>query len=193
MSTATICEPRINHELSVVDLLDAISEGDSSAWEELVYRYGGLVTAAVRSFRLPHADALDAVQSTWMHLVENHRRVRHPEHLGGWLVTTARRECLRILRHTKRTVNAGVAINESPDHSVDPEHQVVSAVTAETLRKLVAELTPRQQRVLCALFVDEHPYAAISRVTGIPQGSIGPTRIRALTVLRQRLCDHGLA
>ncbi|MGB6162447.1 MAG: sigma-70 family RNA polymerase sigma factor, partial [Pseudonocardiaceae bacterium] len=79
---------------SVADLLLGISDRDPAAWEEIVRRYGKFVSVTVRSFRLQDADALDAVQMTWLRLAENAHRVQLPERLGGWLATTARRECL---------------------------------------------------------------------------------------------------
>jgi RNA polymerase sigma factor (sigma-70 family) len=192
MSNATLAHSRSCSEQSVADLLLGISEGDMSAWEEIVGRYGRIVTAAIRAFRLSESDALDAVQTTWMRLAENHHRIRSPQYLGGWLATTARRECLRILRHAKRTTNISTTMIDPVEPSAGPEQQTVNALTAETLRDLVAELTPRQQTLIQALFVDEHPYTEISRITGIPAGSIGPTRIRALSLLRRRLHESGL-
>src|SRR5262249_32981455 len=43
----------------VAALLRAAVNGDSSAWTEIVLRYGRLVTMTVHSFRLQDADALD--------------------------------------------------------------------------------------------------------------------------------------
>jgi DNA-directed RNA polymerase specialized sigma24 family protein len=83
---------------NIADLLPRVAAGDSAAWEEILRRYGALVSATVRAFRLQDADTLDAVQTTWLRLAENAHQVRHPARLGGWLATTARRECLRILR-----------------------------------------------------------------------------------------------
>jgi DNA-directed RNA polymerase specialized sigma24 family protein len=61
-----------------------------------VCRYGKLVSTTVRSFRLQEADTLDAVQTTWLRLAENAHQMQFPEKLGGWLATTARRECLHM-------------------------------------------------------------------------------------------------
>ncbi|MDQ4020382.1 MAG: hypothetical protein M3257_01845 [Actinomycetota bacterium] len=68
----------------------------------------------MRSFRLQEADALDAVQMTWLRLAENAHRVQFPEKLGGWLATTARRECLRIQRQAK---SASDLTNMTPELS----------------------------------------------------------------------------
>jgi RNA polymerase sigma factor (sigma-70 family) len=157
-------------------------------------RYSGLVAAKVRSFRLQDADALDAIQTTWLRLAEHIHRLEYPERLGGWLATTAARECLRILRHTQRTLTmADDMIDARIEPSASPEHHVINAHTAQTLRALIAQLPPRRRRLLRALFSD-HPssYAELSRTADIPPGSIGPTRHRALRQLRQLLHDHDL-
>lgn len=106
---------------SAADLLLRIRDGDPTAWTEVLRRYGKLVSTTVRWFRLQDADALDAVQMTWLRLVENAHRVQFPERLGGWLVTTARRECLHILRQSEPTRDLiGVASETVVDPSGGP-------------------------------------------------------------------------
>jgi RNA polymerase sigma factor (sigma-70 family) len=176
---------------SVADLLPRASDGDPVAWDEVLRRYGTLVSATVRSFQMQDADTLDAVQMTWLRLAENAHRVQFPERLGGWLATTARRECLRILH------DANPASNLRPDVVADrsrgPEQHAIDADTTRTLWKIVAELPPRRRTLLQALFTDHpRPYGEVARTAGIPQGAIGPTRARALRQLRVRLNDRGL-
>ena len=180
---------------SVADLLLRIGEGqDPTAWEEIVRRYGKLVSATVRSFRLQETDALDAVQMTWLRLAENAHRVQLPERLGGWLSTTARRECLNILRRAKPAPDPiDVGPETVADPSVGPEQFVIGADTARTLWKLVGELPTRRRTLLRALFAENPPpYAEVARIAGIPIGAIGPTRARALRQLRGTLEQHGL-
>ncbi len=179
---------------SVTPLLLRVRDGDPAAWDEILRRYGKLVSATVRSFRLQDADAFDAVQMTWLRLAENAHRVQFPERLGGWLATTARRECLHILRQTKPARDLiGVVPETVADPSVGPEQRVVDADIARTLRMLVDELSPRQRIVLRALFTDNpRTYAEVARAAGIKPGSIGPTRGRALQQLRDKLNEHEL-
>jgi RNA polymerase sigma factor (sigma-70 family) len=175
------------------ELLPRASGGDLEAWEEIVCRYGGLVAATVRSCRLQNNDALDAVQMTWLRLTENAHRVQFPERLGTWLATTARRECLRILRDRGKLASAPLDINTVADSSVGPEQHVIDMDTTQMLRDLVAELTPRKRNLLQALYTDNpRPYAEIARAIGIPVGSIGPTRARALRQLRRLGNEYGL-
>jgi RNA polymerase sigma factor (sigma-70 family) len=194
MTTAARNRTPVGTTGHIGDLLQRMRDGDSAAWEEIVRRYGKLVSATVRSFRLQDADALDAVQMTWLRLAENSHRVLWSERLGGWLATTARHECQRILRRAKSapdpldTVAATVAYP-----AAGPEQRAIEADTARTLWNLVEELSPRQRTLLRALFTDDPPpYAEIARTAGIPPGAIGPTRERALQQLRGRLDEHGM-
>ncbi|MGH3875080.1 MAG: RNA polymerase sigma factor [Pseudonocardiaceae bacterium] len=175
-------------------LLLAAAQGDQSAWREIVLRYGGLVSATVRSFQLQDADAFDAIQMTWLRLMKNLHRMQDPDRLSGWLATTARRECLSVIRQSKRTAYRGEAMFDTvADGSVGPEQRVLAAETALELRSLVAQLPLRGRTLLRELFRDSgRPYTEIARDTGIPVGSIGPTRARALQQLRRMLDERGL-
>ncbi len=192
MTTATINHIPADVTDSVADLLPGISDGDPAAWNEILRRYGRLVSATVRSFRLQEADVLDAVQMTWLRLTENAHRVQFPERLGGWLATTARRECLHILRQVKAAPDLmDMEAGTVADPSVGPEQRVTDSDTTRILWKLVDELSSRQRTVLRTLFTDSpRPYAEAADVTGIPPGGIGPTRARALRQLRDKLDEH---
>jgi RNA polymerase sigma factor (sigma-70 family) len=182
-------------QVSVGDLLMRARGGNSAAWEEIVRRYSSVVFATVRSFRLQDADVFDAVQMTWLRLAENSHRIQFPERLAGWLATTARRECLHILRQqAKHTPTSADTVAENiVDPSVGPEQRVIDRDTAQTLWQLVGELSPLRRTLLRALFTDNpRPYTEVARSAGIPPGGIGPTRARALQQLRSRLDEYGL-
>lgn len=165
------------------ELLRTAALGDERAWQEIVERYRGLVGAVVRSFRLQEADSRDAEQRTWLRLVENRGGVRDPERLGGWLSTTAARECLRILRETRRVVPFEIDVLPDPSRAI--EDRVVDADTVARIHGIVAALPPRGRTVMRELFCDEpRPYADVARTTGIPVGSLGPTRQRLLRRVR---------
>jgi RNA polymerase sigma factor (sigma-70 family) len=129
---------------------------------------------------------------TWLRLAENAHQVQHPERLGGWLATTARRECLYILRQAKRRSHlTDVALETVSDPSTGPEQHAIDAHTTQTLRKLIDELSPRRRALIRMLFTDNScSYAEVARITEIPLGGIGPTRARALRQLRNKLDEH---
>jgi RNA polymerase sigma factor (sigma-70 family) len=171
-------------------LLQSAGGGDERAWTEIVQRYRGLVSAVVRSYRLQDADGHDAEQRTWLRLVEHRDAVRDPERLGGWLATTASRECLRILRESRAVVTDELDTVPDPDRTV--EDQVVDADTVTRLWTIVSALPPRGRTIMMELFAeDPRPYADVARATGIPIGSLGPSRARLIDRVRRSL-DSGL-
>src|SRR5882762_10375297 len=97
--------PNLDHRhVAVGDLVRAAGAGDFDAWNELVNRFAGMVWTVARRHRLNASDAADVSQTTWLHLVEQLNRIEHPERVGGWLATTARRESLRVLRLADRQI-----------------------------------------------------------------------------------------
>jgi RNA polymerase sigma factor (sigma-70 family) len=178
---------------SIGELLTRAAQQDPLAWAEIIRRYNGMVCARVRSFRLQDADAGDAVQMTWLRLAANCGRIQHPDRLAGWLATTATRECLQILRHTKQTATIDYLADTLTDPADGPERTALDAETAQEVRALVAQLPPRRRALIHAMFnQDTRRYTEISRDTGIPIGSLGPTRARALRQLRRMLDQRGL-
>jgi RNA polymerase sigma factor (sigma-70 family) len=184
-------------ESAAASLVLAAAAGDQRAWDELVDRFSGLVWAIARAHRLGPADAADVSQTTWLRLVEHLHRLRDPEHVGGWLATTARHECLRVIRKANR---------ELPDDMLDteldpggepvpsPEAVVLSNERNHLLWQALNRLSQRCQLLLRALAVSpESSYADVSEALSIPVGSIGPTRARCLEHLRRELrAQHSL-
>ncbi|PZF80014.1 sigma-70 family RNA polymerase sigma factor [Jiangella anatolica] len=179
--------------MSVSELVRAASRGDQLAWDRLVDAHASLVWAVVRSHRLHGGDAEDAFQSTWLRLVENLERLVQPDRLAAWLVTTARRECLRLLRR----VGAELPVLDMDDHAQDaaaPDPGPVEALLAReeqvTLLRAFQRLRPRCQDLLRLTVAAADPrYTDVAAELDMPVGSVGPTRQRCLEHLRRILHD----
>jgi RNA polymerase sigma factor (sigma-70 family) len=171
---------------SVTDLVTRARTGDKQAWDALVERYAPLVWSICRRYRLDAADAQDAGQSVWLRLVERLDNLRDPAALPGWLATTTRHECARLLRAAHRPPGAVLDADDIPDEqAVIAEQELLLAERHAALREAVSHLPSRDQQLLTLLIHDPPvPYAQISATLGIPVGSIGPTRNRCLRQLR---------
>lgn len=168
-------------------LVGRVREGDSEAWNALVDGYAGLVWGIARNHRLSHGDAADVSQTTWLRLVENVERIEDPRRVGAWLATTARRECLRLLRLSGRTVlvNDERELDRRDPHEVPVDALMLQAEEAATVQAAFVQLPERCQQLLRLLMVDEAPsYDEVSAALDMPIGSIGPTRGRCLEKLR---------
>jgi RNA polymerase sigma factor (sigma-70 family) len=186
-----IDEELTDHDITrtgLAELVEAARQRDPRAWDELVRRYGSLVKAVVRRYRLQDADAADAVQSTWCKAVEQLDALREPERLGAWLSTTAGRECLALIRRARRERPDDETVDARVAPSGGPEPAVLAAEWAAAVNSAVQQLVPRRRQLVNELFyLPDRDYAMISRSTGMPVGSIGPTRARILTGLRASL------
>jgi RNA polymerase sigma factor (sigma-70 family) len=178
--------------LSNAELLRAARAGRNAAWAELISRYDGAVRGATAAFRLQDADADDVAQNTWLRLMERGHTIRDPQRLGGWLITTAGRECLALLRNRRRELVVDVSATELLSHLPGPEALVVAEDLRQEVAAVVAALTGRRRQLVDALFYRPDPSYAQLRDCGIPQGSIGPTRGRALRELREGLERRGI-
>ena len=75
----------------------------------MVERFAPLIWSIGRRYQLGGADAEDVSQAVWLQLVDHLGGVRDPAALAGWLASTTRRECGRVLRRTRRPHAAGYA------------------------------------------------------------------------------------
>jgi RNA polymerase sigma factor (sigma-70 family) len=186
------------HE-GVADLVRAASEGNQPAWDRLVDLYSGLIWSIARGHGLSHSDAADVSQTTWLRLVEHLGRIRQPERLGGWLASTARHECLRVLRRSAwQTPLGGEADLDAlaPGHAVTSSgEEVLLAVERDAaLWRALGELSPRCRLLIRVLLAEPRPsYEAVAEALDMPVGSIGPTRARCLDRLRQNAELAGVA
>ncbi len=191
--TATIQTPaqKRRSPAQVARLVRAASREDRGAWNVLVEEFGGMVWAIARAHRLSDADAADVSQSTWLLLLEHLDSIHEPERVGAWLATTARRECLRVLRAAQRYVLSGEEFVEAAAN--DPElDSVLTAERDRVLWQCFARLRPSDQALLRLLVAGPRlAYEEISAALDMPIGSIGPTRARALERLQKELQREG--
>jgi RNA polymerase sigma factor (sigma-70 family) len=163
------------------------AEPDPAAWQELMRRFGRLLQHTARRVGLNDSDAAEVVQLTWIRLWERGHQIREPESLPSWLTATVRRESLRVAMKGKRyllsadpaTEHGGrLPVGTADVYPVDGEYEPV-------LEQALSRLPPMHQRLIRLLMSDTCPsYLEVAEKLGLPVGSIGPMRMRALRILR---------
>jgi RNA polymerase sigma factor (sigma-70 family) len=169
--------------MQVQALVDSASRGDEQAWGAIVRRYRSLVLSVCRGLGVTGVDAEDVSGDVWLRLVANLRTLRDPAALPGWIATTTRRECLRLLRERNRQVPDATEVTAT---GPAPDSELLVTERRSALHDALGRLSRRDQELLSMLFSDPPtPYTEISTRLGMPIGAIGPTRQRCLARVRR--------
>lgn len=194
--------------ITTTDLVDRCLSGDAHAWQQLVNRYARLVHSIPVRHGLTPDEVNDVGQEVFLALAQSLHQIEDPEKLPSWLITTARRFSWRVLqkRRNEYTGEQSDIGDEQAPANVSQMQPVFSKIPSmnellegwnrqELLAKAMTQLQERCRRLLSMLFLDtsEPSYEEISSQTGLPKGSIGPTRIRCLQQLRTILEEMGFA
>ncbi|MYW14734.1 sigma-70 family RNA polymerase sigma factor, partial [Streptomyces sp. SID2955] len=176
-------------------------DGDAAAWKALVEGLSPLVWSVVRAHRLSDADGHEVFQTVWFRFAQHLGRIREPDTAGAWLASTARHECLKVLKGLARlTLTDDPRVLDRASEDRTPEETLIDAEEAagraERIRRLWQELDglgERCRQLLRVLMASPPPsYGEISAALGIAVGSIGPLRQRCLRRLRARMDARGV-
>ena len=186
-------------DLPDAELIAQCRAGRQAAWSTLVRRFQRLVYTVPRRAGLSDEQAADVFQFSFSQLFEHLDRIDDASRVRAWLVTTARRESLRLIAESRRVVDlAPVAdgqedgddpLERIADPSPLPESLLAELQEQDRVRAALERLEPRHRQLLELLFLQDEPppYAEIAARLGIAEGSIGPTRARAIDKLRTLL------
>jgi len=134
-----------------------------------------------KRYGLTADEAEEVVQQAWLLFLEKRDLIRTAQ---PWLVGTVANLCKRQIGAAKRQRETFVqddALAELPDTRVGSPDDYIA------LRQALSSLS-EQSRDLCILIaIKGYAYDEVSRITGLPIGSIGPMYIRAKSKMRMQL------
>jgi len=183
---ATMCAVR-----DPVELVAACRKGDHEAWDVLLEEYGRLIWSVALRAGASDSMAEEVFQRTWVAVVEGMGRLREPRRLVSWIASVARHQTYQAFAEARRGRRAGSLEDElgESELAVPPsvEEELEKAEAAAAVRDAAARLTGRCRELVELLFLRDPPadYREISALTGMPVGSIGPTRARCLKRLEK--------
>ncbi len=171
--------------MSDVELLKQYVAGEEGAFRELVNQYKDSMYAFLRRF-LNDRDLIDDVfQETFMQLYASRDTFDQSKPLRPWLFTIAANKARDALRHRQRTgfTNLGSLLDDE-EHSIDdvlntldydeqmPYDSLVRDETAAQVKRILAHIPAQLREILTLAYFDKVPYAGISRILGIPVGTV---------------------
>lgn len=176
-------------EVSAGELVKRAAENDRAAWEALIDRYTGRVWSIVRTYGLSEHSAQDAAQTVWLNFADHLSRLRDPEHVGAWLATTARNECLKQMRLSRSATPVDPSRLDSADHAT-PEELHMAAERSRRLREAIAGLGD-PDRAVAELELHEPRTSAeqVAEAAGLHPHEVPAVRRRVRRRLRRLLID----
>jgi RNA polymerase sigma-70 factor, ECF subfamily len=164
------------------------------AWEDFVDRFLGLVvhvvhhTGQARSIAIHTDDLEDLASEVFMAiLADDHavlRRFRGQSSLATYLTVVARRVVVREL--LKRRIIANPADTSDMGNVADGEELSAEDRVAnrEEVERLLSGLHGSEADIVRMFHIEGKNYHEISRETGVPENTIGPTLSRARAKMR---------
>jgi RNA polymerase sigma factor (sigma-70 family) len=84
-----------NQQLSEIELIDRIIDGDIALFEVLIRRYNPYLYKVGRSYGYGHHDVEDLMQETFIHAYENLSKLTNKAFFKTWLIRIMLNECYR--------------------------------------------------------------------------------------------------
>lgn len=160
-------------------LIAALNAGDTSAFDELYYRYRDWVIRLAGRFTGSRDDALDVLQETFAYLFG-----KFPGFILSARMTTFLYPVVKNLSIAAKRKRARFVSDEgTPDPAAsNPKNDETSR---EELSAVLARLPEAHREALLMRFVDEMSLAEIAAALGIPEGTVKSRLHNAIAALRQ--------
>jgi RNA polymerase sigma factor (sigma-70 family) len=179
----------------IADLLCRARVGDQAAVGEIVERCTPMLRAVARRYVHGDSDVDDVLQDVWIAFVENLHLIREPAATRGWLLRVLTHAAIRAGQQARRAeptaeLDVGEPVADVADVAV---RNVWLEDLRGRLKPALQALRPEDRRLVTLLAGEgRSDYRTVSRLTGRPVGSIGPTRMRAMARLRRQPSLVGL-
>lgn len=176
-------------------LVQACLHGEPAAWDLFIDRFGGLLafvidrTAAQRHITLSRADRDDLLADVLMEILHHDAAVLRGfagrSSLATYLCVVARRVTVRGLGRLADKRGAAHPLGTSPEPS-GRDDGPARVADREEVEALLGQLDETEAQLVRLHHLESRSYGEISRITGMPLGSIGPALARAREKMRPK-------
>lgn len=162
------------------ELIAAINDGSTEAFEALYYRYCEWVYRLALRFTADHDCALDVLQETFMYLLRKLPDLVLSAELKTFLYPAVKHTAIALRRKADRVATGDDLI---ADIAASGEGDDISA--RDQLAAVLQILPVEQRELLLMRFVDDMTLREIAASLGIPLGTVKSRLHNALRTLRE--------
>jgi RNA polymerase sigma-70 factor, ECF subfamily len=200
--TARNTELEIGDVSEHADLLAALRHEDSTAYQELVRRFGGQMLATARRLLRCDEDCADAVQEAFLSAFQALDKFEGNSKLGTWLHRIVVNACLMKIRARARRSEVSIegllpTFDESGHHANgvrrwkrSPDEQLLREETRSLVRRCIDMLPDDYRTVLLLRDIEELSTDEAASILGSAPGTVKTRLHRARQALRTLLEPH---
>lgn len=181
------------------ELVQAVRDGDASAYRGLVERYQSRVYALICGMVRDREEALDLTQDSFIKAYKNLDRFRLESSFYTWLYRIAMNVAIDHIRKMKKrqheAFDEGIAARDV-DGAIAAAHDASSPTRALDRKELSGQifdaldtLSPDHRQVVLLREVEGLSYAEIAETMGIAEGTVMSRLFYARRKLRDQLKD----
>ncbi len=168
------------------DLIRRAAAGDTRAFRELVENHQQFAYAVAFRFTGHRDDAKDVAQEAFVKLWKNLNRYRDTIKLSTWLYTIIMNQAFDHLKSSHRRASSRMEeVQEQTILSDSGEHERLELL--ETISRLAATLTPKQQSVFVLRDLEGLEPDEVSAITGQDATQIKSNLYYARLAMREKL------
>ncbi|MCV6598650.1 MAG: RNA polymerase sigma factor [Mangrovicoccus sp.] len=153
------------------ELLTRIGAGDREAMRQFYEEHHSGLTGFIRSRGADASAAADVVQDTMLEVWRNAERYRGDAAARTWLFSIARNKLIDRMRKNAR-LSPVEDVPEEIDQAPGPEATAIASAEAARVRACLDGLKPDHLSVIRLAFYEDMTYGEISRLEGIPAGTV---------------------
>lgn len=173
-----------------IALIKSAQAGEMSAYNKLYYKYRGFTTNILYGYIKDFDEAKEINNIVWLKVYNKLSKFQDYSSFGGWLRILTNRTAIDYLREVK---NLLYAPKDKDGNDIDVQEEVeygkstVDKVTYNQLMDLFNQFPEDVRRVFKLHYVDNLTVSEISKVTGIPTGTIKSHLSRKRKIIKQQL------
>ena len=178
--------------------VEAVRQGDQSAFEQLVRLYEKRVLALTTRMCKNPADAEEAAQEAFLSAWQGLPFFRGDASFSTWLYRLASNACVDLLRREgRRQSAAGPSLNdeevqlEVPDTAPSPQEQAERSELRQQIEAGLQALTPDHRQVLLLREMHQLSYDEIAQTLDVDVGTVKSRINRGRKQLRNFLLRSG--
>ena len=165
--------------------VERLVAGESAVVEHFNEYFGELIFIKLRARQYSRHTIDDIRQETFLRVFQTLRKdgLRHPERIGAFVNAVCNNVTLEFGRAGSRITFLDQA-PDAPDSAIDTERRLIDQERRSHVRKMLAKLPARNQKLLTAVFLEERPADEVCDEMGIDRGYLRVLLFRARTQLR---------